>query len=120
MFPSAWHGLARNTDPQTSHDAAASVNTTRLEAIVLEAYRASPRGLTQDELADKLPNIPLNTLSPRLAPLIRKGWLRVDGKRLGKSRKNQRVLKFVDQSLGSVYDDEQSLEYFDRFIAGDR
>lgn len=120
MIWNAWPGLARNTDPLTSHQAAETVNTSRLEAIVLEAYRASPQGLTQDELADKLPNIPLNTLSPRLAPLIRKGLLRVDGKRPGKSRKNQRVLKYVDQSLGSVYDNEQSLEYFDRFIAGDR
>ena len=97
MFPSAWPGLARNTDPITSHEAAASVKTSPLQSIILEVFRANPRGLTQDELADKLPNIPLNTLSPRLAPLVRKGLLQPIGKRLGKSRKNQRVLGFVHE-----------------------
>jgi hypothetical protein len=121
MFPSPWAGLARNTDPQTSKDAAATVNVSRLESIILDVFSAAPKGLTQDELAARLPNHPLNTLTPRLAPLIRKGYLVVDGKRPGKSRKNQRVLKYVSPSISSsIYDDEQGLDYFNRFIAGDR
>ncbi len=35
------------------------------------------------------------------------------------SKKN-RCLKANDESMGSIYDDEESLEYFNRFIAGDR
>lgn len=97
MFPSPWAGLARNTDPQTSKDAAASIDANRMEMIVLEAYRAARNGLTQDELSAKLPNFALNSLNARLAPLVRKGYLQPIGKRKGKSGKNQRVLGYVNE-----------------------
>jgi hypothetical protein len=88
-------GLARNTDPKTSHDAAKSIDASRLEQIVLGAFKTAQDGLTQDELGDTLPNIPLNTLTPRIAPLIRKGYLEVSGRRLGRSGRHQRVVRFV-------------------------
>jgi len=115
------NGLARHTDPQTSHEAAMTVKTSRLEAIILDVFQAAEYGLTQDELAARMPAYPLNTITPRLAPLINKGYLKVIGKRPGKSGRNQRILIHADKDfLGNIYDDEQSLDYFNRFIAGDR
>lgn len=87
------HALARKTDPQTSHEAASGVQTSPLESLVLEALKASPRGCTADELADKLPDIRMNTLTPRFASLMRKGLIRDTGeRRAGKSGRFQRVL----------------------------
>lgn len=83
------------TDPDTSHEAAKALDTTRLEAIVLDAFKNAPNGLTQDELGAKMPAFTLNTITPRLAPLVRKGFLKVVGKRPGRSGRNQRVLKYV-------------------------
>jgi hypothetical protein len=88
-------GLARKSDPQTSHDAAKSIDASRLEQIVLGAFKRAQDGLTQDELSDALPNFPLNTLTPRVAPLIRKGFLEVSGRRPGRSGRGQRVVRFV-------------------------
>ena len=85
--------LARRTDPQTSQEAADSVKTAPLERMVLEAIKTSERGCTADELAIKLPSIPMNTLTPRFAALIRKGLIKDSGERRnGKSGRSQRVL----------------------------
>ena len=88
--------LARNTDPETSHEAAKTVSTTQLETIVLNVFMKAPNGLTADELSDRLPTYPLNSITPRIAPLIRKGFLFASGKRKGKSGKSQRVVYYAD------------------------
>ena len=62
--------FARRSDPPTSHDAAARVDATRLEARVLEALAKYP--MTSRECADYL-GLDLVTISPRFAPLERKG-----------------------------------------------
>jgi hypothetical protein len=105
---------ARNTDPQTSHDAAAALDASRIEAIVLREFESAPKGLTADELARRLPGLPLNTITPRIAPLVRKGYLMPAGRRKASSGRSQRVLMMVDDH------EEQSLDYFNRYIAGDR
>lgn len=87
------HALARKTDPETSHEAAYGVKVAPLEAVVLEAIKASPAGCTADELAVKLPTVPMNTLTPRFASLMRKGLIRDTGeRRQGRSGRFQRVL----------------------------
>lgn len=108
-----WKGLARTTDPETSHEAA-ETDVTRLQMIVLREFQHAKNGLTAEELSDRLPNIPLNTITPRIAPLVRKGYLIPTGKRMARSGRNQRVLEWVDDT------EEQSLDYFNRYIAGDR
>lgn len=86
-------GAARVEDPETSHEAADSVKTAPLESVVLDALKTAPEGCTADELAVKLPNIPMNTLTPRFASLIRKGLIKDSGfTRKGKSGRQQRVL----------------------------
>lgn len=88
------HGLARTDDPDTSHEAAASINATRIERIVLEAFWKSPSGLIAEEVS-LLTRLPLNTVTPRIAPLERKGYIIPTGKRKGSSGRNQRVYKWI-------------------------
>lgn len=91
--------LARNTDPETSHEAAHSMDdaVTRLEKVVTLAIRASgDRGATWDELA-ALTGIDKASISPRFKPLRRKGQIcsrTVEGeivKRAGNSGRGQIV-----------------------------
>ena len=110
-----WRGLARHTDPDTSHESAASVDANRLEMIVLEEFKGAKKGLTAEELSRRLPGLPLNSITPRIAPLVRKGYLIPTGRRKVSSGRSQRVLEWVEPD-----DEEQSLDYFNRYIAGDR
>jgi len=75
---------ARHTDPQTSHDAAASFTNQELteldNRIVTRLAACGWRGATSWELTEML-GIPRVTVSPRLRPLTRMGrvmptWMR--------------------------------------------
>jgi len=88
--------LARATDPDTSHLAAKSVDATQMEKIVLEAIAQFPEGCTADELERELPGFRWNTITPRFAPLLRKGRIVDTGeRRKGVSGRSQRVLKAI-------------------------
>jgi DNA-binding MarR family transcriptional regulator len=66
-------GSVRNTDPVTSLWAAESIDATHLESEVLRVLgHLGQQGGTAEEIADRL-NLRLNTVSPRTAPLERKG-----------------------------------------------
>lgn len=69
---------ARRTDPDTSRDAAKSINVTGLEQLVLEALADRP--MTSYELAEHL-HLSLVTVSPRLRPLCDKGLVEDSGER---------------------------------------
>jgi hypothetical protein len=74
---------ARATDPDTSHLSAAFVRkelANRLEQIVLTALREHPNGLTNHGLV-RVTGIDWNTITPRIAPLVRKGLVFDSGKR---------------------------------------
>ena len=65
---------ARASDPETSKDSARKVSRSTLEAVVLGVIRA--RGpITSHEIADYL-EVPLVAVSPRIAPLRRKGLVK--------------------------------------------
>ena len=90
---------ARNTDPDTSHNAAASVDqhVAKLEMEVANAIKSRKNGATWDEL-HRLTGIDKASISPRLKPLRRKKLIRAqqdaDGniiKRPGKSGRGQIV-----------------------------
>ena len=67
--------MYRTTDPDTSVEAAHSINTARLEALVLCWLRDRGEvGGTAEEISDGLA-IALNTISPRTAPLVHKGLI---------------------------------------------
>jgi len=91
-----WPGLARSTDPQTSHKAADSIDANRLEMIVLEEFKGAKKGLTAEELSRRLPGLPLNSITPRIAPLVRKGYLIPTGRRKVSSGRSQRVLEYIN------------------------
>jgi hypothetical protein len=89
-------GMARNTDPETSHDAAESIDTTALEQIVYEVIKQFPNGCIGDDVVKMLPEFGIQTISPRYAPLIRKGWVVDTGeKRQARSGRSQRVMKVI-------------------------
>ena len=53
---------------------------TKLEAVVLSALREHPNGLTNHGLV-RVTGIDWNTITPRIAPLVRKGLVFDSGKR---------------------------------------
>lgn len=78
-------GAFREDDPDTSKAAATSVDTAALERIVLDILKGRPS--TTHELADAS-GIQLVSISPRLAPLCRKGLVEDSGvKRTGPSNR---------------------------------
>ena len=81
--------LSRAGDPDTSHEAAASIMAD-LEAVVLGALKTSQTGMILDEIIDAT-GMQKVTVSPRLAPLERKQLVVRRGKRAGLSGRKQTV-----------------------------
>ena len=79
------YALSRTGDLFTSHAAAASVNVSAAEAVVLAALRAAgERGMTSHEIASATGR-DLVSVSPRMRPLCEKGKVRADGRRDGRT-----------------------------------
>ena len=88
--------LVRTEDPDTSHEAAQKVDTARLEQMVYEVILQYPNGATGDEIMRHFPDHGVQTISPRYAPLIRKGFIEDTGeRRKGSSGRSQRVMRAV-------------------------
>ena len=69
---------ARNTDPETSHEAAEAfceVAATVDCRIIALARAAGARGVTQSEVVDALPEYKPGSITPRFARLVRRGLL---------------------------------------------
>ena len=95
-FGTPIHMMRRNSDPETSHEAAEKLTAGKLEALVYEAIARHPNGCTSDEVCRALPMHGVQTLSPRYAPLIRKGYIEDTGeRRKGSTSRLQRVLRVV-------------------------
>lgn len=80
-LPTETEAHARNTDPDTSHAAAAYVegHLPHLEGVVLEWLQNHPPG-TVDDIALGT-GLQTETVSPRMRPLERKGFIRATEKR---------------------------------------
>jgi len=90
--------LVRTTDPDTSHEAAATVDTTRLEALVYEAICRYKDGCISDDVERDLAYLRSHSITPRFAPLIRKGFIFDTGeRRMASSGRSQRVVKALVQ-----------------------
>ena len=88
-------GAYRWDDPDTSIEAAGSIDATRLEGIVLATLARHPAGLTSEEIADDN-GIRIASITPRMAPLVRKELIvRTDEKRPGVSGRDRYVYKLV-------------------------
>ena len=94
LFGSEPKMMVRATDPDTSMDAAEKVDSTTLEQQVYEVIAMYPNGCISDEVLEHFPNRGVQTISPRYAPLIRKGLIEDTGERRKSSTgHSQRVLK---------------------------
>ena len=96
-------GAYRYDDPDTSYEAAHSVKATELEAKVRDAiFKQGDYGATGWEVAAVL-KMSINTVSPRFAPLRRKGFIYDSGERRpGPSGRNQIVWKIKGSNNGLI------------------
>lgn len=76
-------GLARSSDPETSHEAAAKVPAATIAELVHADLKANGDA-TMHQVADRL-GIGLVTVSPRFAPLQRAGRVEAKGKEGGRT-----------------------------------
>jgi hypothetical protein len=77
------NAFARHGDPDTSARAASFMRgeiANKLERRILNIVRLSPAGVTNHEIV-ALTGIPWNTCTPRMRPLVRKGYIIDTGKR---------------------------------------
>ena len=86
--------LARRDDPDTSHEAAQSIDTTTLERMVYDAILSfGSRGCISDEVRAMYPWLPYSSVTARYRSLLDKKYIADTGaRRAGKSGRNQRVL----------------------------
>jgi hypothetical protein len=96
--------LSRRDDPDTSHEAGHSINTTTLEwmmYVVICSY--SSHGCIADELRAAYPSFSYSSVTARPCALERKGLItRGPDKRRGESGRNQLVMRkspFADDIL---------------------
>jgi hypothetical protein len=88
--------MVRKEDPDTSKDASEKVDSTKLEQLVYEVIAKYPNGCIADEVMTHFPNRGVQTISPRYAPLIRKGFIEDTGeRRKSVTGHSQRVLRVI-------------------------
>lgn len=88
--------LARTRDPDTSHEAAETLDTAAMERLVYETIARFPNGCIADEVERLLPHVRSHSITPRFAPLLRKGFITDTGeRRRASSGRNQRVVRVV-------------------------
>ena len=87
--------LYRSEDPDTSAEAAHSVDTTKLEKMVHEAIEtAGHNGCIAADLLAKFPYLPYSSVTARFSALERKRFITCGpDKRTGPSGRNQRVMR---------------------------
>ena len=90
-------GAARRTDPDTSHEAAASIKASHFEAFWLALLAERPGGVTAFEVAEAS-HQRLNSISPRSATLKRKGLIADSGERRYDPTTNRRSIVWVKAS----------------------
>ena len=94
LFGTPPHMLVRKNDPDTSHEAAYAVDTTKLEAMVFKAIESfGYGGCISDDVRRLYPTYPYSSVTARYSALLEKGLIVDTGaRRPGKSGRSQRVL----------------------------
>jgi hypothetical protein len=89
--------LVRTDDPDTSHAAANSVDTSQLESMVYEVISKYPDGCIADDVERELAHLRSHSITPRFKPLMRKGFIFDTGeRRIASSGRSQRVVKVTE------------------------
>jgi len=90
--------LVRADAPDTSHEAAEAIDTTRMEGLVYEAIKRFPNGCISDEVRGLFPGYPYSSVTARYRALLDKGFIIDPGlRRPGKSGLNQLALKASEE-----------------------
>lgn len=95
QFGTDAHKLARTEDPDTSHAAAKSVDTTKLEEMVYIAISSfGAAGCIQDDVLARFPGYPYSSVTARFKALLDKKLIVDTGeRRAGRSGRGQRILR---------------------------
>ena len=95
-FPDDLMAFARKTDPQTSKEAAKTVDVNKMEQLVLDVIKSFPNGCISQDVESALAQYRASSITPRYRPLMKKGLIVDTGeKRPGFSGRNQRVMKAI-------------------------
>lgn len=95
-FGTAAYMLRRNQDPDTSHEAAELVDSTKLEEMVYKAVGSInwEIGAIQDDILMEFPGKPYSSITARFKGLLDKRFICYLGdKRKGRSGRNQRIAR---------------------------
>lgn len=94
IFGTNSNHLVRRNDPDTSHEAAEFVDTTKLEKIVYETIKSHGiNGCISDRVRMLHPAYPYSSITARYRALLDKGMIIDSGVRMpGRSGRNQRVM----------------------------
>ncbi len=97
------HKLARTADPDTSHAAAQSVDTTALERMVHRAIaQRGQSGCIADDVLDQFPGHAYSSITARFSALERKALISCGpDKRKGRSGRGQRVMRSIKEASGA-------------------
>jgi hypothetical protein len=93
--------LVRTNAPDTSIEAAASVDTPALEWIVYKAIRSyGQHGCISDQLLTMFNTYPYSSITARYRALLDKNYIEDTGERRpGKSGRNQRVMRAINREV---------------------
>jgi hypothetical protein len=95
--------MARASGPGTSADAADSFDTAALELAVLKVVSMFEDGCIADEIKSRLPGCSWQSVTPRFAPLLRKGFMVDTGrKKKAASGRQQRIVAITEMGLQYV------------------
>lgn len=91
--------LARADATDTSIEAAESIDSSRLEAMVYETIKQfGTRGCISDEVRAMFPYYPYSSITARYRALLDKGFIEDTGERKpGRSGRNQRVMRAINK-----------------------
>jgi hypothetical protein len=91
--------LVRRNDPDTSHIAADSVDTSKLEGLVYETIkRYGKTGCISDQIRMQFPKLPYSSITARYRALLDKGYIEDTGERRKCiSGRSQRVMRAKEQ-----------------------
>jgi len=93
-FGSPAKSHARRKDPITSKLAAKSIDSKTLELRVYDVICKFPNGCISDDVVRMIPEHGVQTISPRFAKLIKKGFIEDTGRqRQGAAGRMQRIMR---------------------------
>lgn len=98
------HDPVRNTDPETSHEAARKLTSrNRLQRKVLQVfYTHAEHGATNEDVYAGWPHLREDALRPRVAELRDAGFIRDYGTRMGSRRHHIRIWRITPAGIAWI------------------